>query len=206
MLDPAPEPSIWTKRISSISQSLHLPFTLKLPKFDANLFILFGRVFAILLVIAIVYILFMSDIFTSAANRLAGQMYEPESVRVFVQDQMNAENIRSYLEKLTQYDHLAGTEGDFAMSQYVEGMFAEAGLEKVWTDEYEVYLNYPKAGGRAVQILNADGSVQWSAKIEEEQAYDPPRQQSMVFHGHSKSGNVTGPLIYANYGKPVHLK
>lgn len=213
MLDPAPEPSLWTKRISSISQSLHLPFELrlpnwnfKLPKFDSNLLILLGRVFAIMLVVAIVYILFMSDLFTTTANRMAGQMYEPESVRVFVQDQMSADNIRSYLQRITQYDHVAGTEGDFALSQYVEGMFAEAGLEKVWTDEYEVYLNYPKAGGRAVQILNADGSAQWSAKIEEEQAYDPPRQQSMVFHGHSKSGNVTGPLIYANYGSREDFK
>ncbi len=35
--------------------------------------------------------------------------------------------------------------------------------------------------------------------IEEDQAYES-REQTMVFHGHSKSGKVEGPLIYANYG------
>lgn len=40
----------------------------------------------------------------------------------------------------------------------------------------------------------------WVAKLEEESAYNPPRQQTGSFHGFSASGNVTGPLIYANYG------
>lgn len=35
---------------------------------------------------------------------------------------------------------------------------------------------------------------------------DPPRQQTPVFHGHSRSGDVTGPLIYANYGSREDFK
>lgn len=41
--------------------------------------------------------------------------------------------------------------------------------------------------------------------IEEEQAYES-REQTMVFHGHSKSGNVKGPLVYANYGSREDFK
>jgi len=49
--------------------------------------------------------------------------------------------------------------------------------------------------------------VTWSAKIDEEPLYtNPPRQQTAVFHGHSKSGDVTGPLIYANYGSREDFK
>lgn len=217
VLDPPTEPSTWTKRISSISQSLsfiHLPLTLKmpnwkfkLPKFDANLFILLGRVFAVLLVTAVVYLFFISGIFKSTSQRMQGQMYPQEAVRIFVQESVIAENIRGYLEHITSYDHMAGTEGDYVLSQWVAGLFTTAGLEDVRTDEFGVYLNYPKADGRAVELLATDGTVQWTAKIEEEQAYtDPPREQTMVFHGYSKTGDVKGPLIYANYGSREDFK
>jgi len=217
VLEPPAEPSTWTKRISSISQSLsfiHLPFDLKMPnwkfkmpKFDANLFILLGRVFAVLLVTAVVYLLFVSGIFKTTTQRMQGQMYPQEAVRIFVQESVIAENIRGYLEHITSYDHMAGTEGDYVLSQWVAGLFSTAGLEDVRTEEFGVYLNYPKVDGRAVELLAANGTVQWTAKIEEEQAYtNPPRQQTLVFHGHSKTGDVKGPLIYANYGSREDFK
>jgi PA domain len=211
VLDPPAEQSTWTKRISSISRSLsfiHLPFNMRMPnwkfkwpRMNANMFILIGRFFAVVLVMAVVYLIFVSGVFRSAAQRMTGQMYNPENVRIFVQSLANADKIRGYLERLTDFDHIAGTEGDYIKSQLVEGYFAEAKLENVRTEEYYVYLNYPKVGGRAVELLNQDGSVRWAAKIEEDLAYtNPPRQQTLVFHGHSKSGDVKGPLIYANYG------
>lgn len=65
---------------------------------------------------------------------------------------------------------------------------------------YEVYMNYPKAGGRRVAIVNPPDML-WEATLEEEIINPNTDQpQSPVFHGYSKSGNVTGPLIYANYG------
>jgi hypothetical protein len=217
VLDPPVEQSTWTKRISSISKSLsfiHLPFNVKMPSWkfkwphmDANMFILVGRFFAVVLVMTVVYLIFISGAFRNASQKVAGQMYDPESVRIFAQSLANADNIRGYLERMTDFDHMAGTEGDFVKSQLMEGYFAEAKLENVRTEEYYVYLNYPKADGRAVELLGQDGSVQWAAKIEEDQAYtNPPRQQSMVFHGHSRSGDVKGPLIYANYGSRDDFK
>jgi len=65
---------------------------------------------------------------------------------------------------------------------------------------YEVYLNYPKAGGRRVAILDPPDML-WEAALEEEITNpNTDQSQSPVFHGYSKSGNVTGPLIYVNYG------
>ncbi|KAI9792782.1 MAG: hypothetical protein M1816_001514 [Peltula sp. TS41687] len=43
----------------------------------------------------------------------------------------------------------------------------------------------------------------WEARLEEDPVYtdgDPSKAQTLVFHGHSRAGNVTGPLVYANYG------
>ncbi|RDW89046.1 hypothetical protein BP6252_01078 [Coleophoma cylindrospora] len=212
MEEPASQ-SIWGKRISSLSS--RLPFrirlprwgSLRMPRIDTNFLIILARIFAIFLVVAVIYVLFVSDIFTNAANRMAGQMFDPESVRVYMQSMVDEERIRGRLEKITQTSHLAGTEGDYVLAEYVQGIFATSGLEGVHMDEYQVYLNYPKEGGRKIEILKDDGSVSWSARIEEDQAYtDRPRQQTPVFHGHSKSGDVTGPLMYANYGSRKDFK
>ena len=41
--------------------------------------------------------------------------------------------------------------------------------------------------------------------IEEEQAYES-REQTVVFHGHSRAGKVEGPIVYANYGSREDFK
>ena len=69
-----------------------------------------------------------------------------------------------------------------------------------------MYLNYPKKDGRRVAIVDPLSKA-WEAKIEEEPVYHPhEKQQTLAFHGHSKSGNVMGPLIYANYGAQSDFK
>lgn len=72
-------------------------------------------------------------------------------------------------------------------------------------NRYFVYLNYPKAGGRRVAIVEPKDKV-WEAKLEEGDVYTPPRAQTQTFHGLSASGNVTGPLIYVNYGHKKDFK
>lgn len=202
--------SVWGKRISSLSQSLsllNLPFNwrpnfeLSWPRLDASFCIVLLRCFAVLLVMAVVYLLFMGGLFTNNMQRMGGQMFDPESVRIHVQHVVDERRIYERLREITMTDHVAGTEGDYVLARYVEEIFASVGLEDVHMEEFGVYLNYPKEGGRKVEILREDGSVGWSASIDEEPVYtDPPRQQTPVFHGHSRSGDVTGPLMYANYG------
>jgi hypothetical protein len=219
IMEPPASQSLWGKRISSLSQSLslinlpfkwkmpNLRFRLKWPTLDANFCIFLGRCFAILLVMAVVYLLFMSDIFAGAAQRMGAQMFDPESVRIHVQSMVNERQIEKRLRDITMMDHLAGTEGDYVLAQYVERIFTSSGLEDVHMEEYGVYLNYPKEGGRKVEILNDDGSVRFAAKLEEGSVYkNHPRQETPVFHGHSRSGDVTGPLIYANYGSREDFK
>ncbi|KAK4096324.1 Zn-dependent exopeptidase [Parathielavia hyrcaniae] len=173
-----------------------------LPKFgSAALFLLVGRVLAAVLVLGFMYLIFASDLFNSMARRMGSQMFDPESVRIHVQGSIDSRRIRDHLRHFTSYAHLAGTEGDFALMEDTEMLFQKYGLEGVMRDVYEVYLNYPKAGGRAVEILGPDGKAAWSAKLEEEDAEEGTTgHQTYVFHGHSKSGEAQGPLVYANYG------
>ena len=70
-----------------------------------------------------------------------------------------------------------------------------------------MYLNYPKPGkeGRRVAIVEPP-ALAWEASLDEEAVYDSNRAQTAAFHGLSKSGNVTGHLVYANYGSDQDFK
>ncbi|KAF3766857.1 Zn-dependent exopeptidase [Cryphonectria parasitica EP155] len=171
-------------------------------------FIMVGRVFAILLIMGFLYLLFMSDLFSNMARRLGGgQMFDPESVRIHVQGSVDKDRIRENLKHFTSYAHVAGSEGDYALAMDTKNLFVKYGLEDVTVDEYYVYLNYPKPDGRAVQILDGSGKPTWTAQLEEgDPGEEKVGHQTFAFHGHSKSGDVKGPLIYANYGSREDFK
>ena len=172
-----------------------------------NLFLVVGRLVAISLVLGLLYLVFFSGVFSNMTRHLSGQMFDPESVRLHVQASVDPSRMRDHVEHFTSYAHIAGTEGDYALAVDTERKFLEYGLEGVAVDEYYVYLNYPKDGGRAVEMLGADGGPTWSATIEEEDVGgETAGRQTLVFHGHSKSGDVRGPLIYANYGSREDFK
>ncbi|KAK2006315.1 PA domain-containing protein [Colletotrichum eremochloae] len=183
-----------------------------LPQWDKDkartAIIIFARVFAVVFVMGILYALFMSDLFTTMARRMNGGLrFNPEDVRMFVQNNVEDRRMRASVAHYTKYAHMAGTEGDYALAMDVESMFTRAGLDYVNIDEYYVYLNYPKAGGRAVEILGDDGKAKWTAKLEEEEiGGETAGHQTFVFHGHSKSADVSGPLIYVNYGARSDFK
>lgn len=171
---------------------------------SSALLLLMGRLLALTLVLGFLWLLFMSDVFTSMSRRIGGQMFDPEQVRQHVVHMVDPAQMRATLRHYTSYAHVAGTEGDWALAHDVRATFLRDGLEDVVVDEYQVYLNYPRADGRAVEILSGDGDDQkaiWSAQLEEmDRGDEAAGRPTLAFHGHSKTGDVRGPLIYANYG------
>jgi len=72
-----------------------------------------------------------------------------------------------------------------------------------WIDVYYPVLNTPL--NRSLSIVNDQGSVEWEADLEEEGDMRDPeanmyRTSVPVWHGLSKDGDITGELVYANYG------
>lgn len=205
-----------SKRFNSLTHSLsliHLPFrqwlpswdyvrakaaTLSLAQFAINWILIF-RLLALLIVVFLVYLLFISDIFRIHRGR--GRLpADPELVRAYVRDSIMESSIRGYLEYITTFDHMAGTKGDLVQAEFIENLFHQAHLDDVGLETFEVYLNFPKAGGRKVAIIDPP-ELAWNARLEENSAHGDDRDQVLVFHGHSKSGNVTGPLIVSRPGR-----
>ena len=105
------------------------------------------------------------------------------------------------LKTLTAEPHMAGTPEDRKTAEYVAKKFRAAGLDTEIVP-YRVLMNRPKVV--KVEAYGADGKLLMSGPQPEHVAGDPfdndPRVV-MPFNGSSGSGDVTGEVVYANYGR-----
>lgn len=175
----------------------------QLPQVSTTFLILtFARILALFIILGFFWFLITSGLFSGLNSPLtSGMRFNAEDLRNFLQQRIEPMRMRASVQHYSNYAHLAGTEGDYAAAMDIYAMFNKAGLDRVSVDEYFVYINYPREGGRSVQILDEAGQAKWTAKLEEEERHhETAGRQTYAFHAHSKSGDVRGPLIYVNYG------
>lgn len=105
------------------------------------------------------------------------------------------------LKTLTAEPHMASTPEDHKTAEFVAQKFRAAGLETEIVP-YRVLLNLPKVA--RVEVLNPNGQVLLSGPTREHVDNDPFQDNPnvvMPFNGSSGSGDVTGEVVYANYGR-----
>jgi len=111
-----------------------------------------------------------------------------------------------HLKTLTAAPHLASTPEDHKTAEYVAEKFRAAGLETEIVP-YRVLLNQPKV--ERVEAYDASGKLLMSGPtkehVEGDAQQDDPRVV-MPFHGSSGSGDVTGEVVYANFGRLEDFK
>jgi N-acetylated-alpha-linked acidic dipeptidase len=106
-----------------------------------------------------------------------------------------------HLKILTAEPHLAATPEDRKTAEYVAQKFRDAGLDTEIVP-YRVLLNQPKVV--RVEAYDPDGKLLMSGPTPEHVAGDPFQDNPRVvmpFNGSSGSGDVTGEVVYANYGR-----
>lgn len=114
----------------------------------------------------------------------------------------SANAAREHLRRLTAEPHIAGTREDYATAVYVRDQLRSFGLTAE-LKEYQVWLNYPK--NDTIVELIAAGKRARLATREAVVPQDPTSANARItplFNGYSASGDVTAPLVYANYGLP----
>jgi len=110
------------------------------------------------------------------------------------------------LKELTLAPHLAATPEDHITAEYVARKFRAAGLDTQIVP-YRVLLNWPKVV--RVEAYDAAGHLLMSGPTREHVQGDPGQDDPRVvmpFNGSSGSGDVTGEVVYANYGRPEDFK
>lgn len=105
------------------------------------------------------------------------------------------------LKTLTAEPHLAATPEDHKTAEYVAQKFRAAGLEATIVP-YRVLMNRPKVV--RVEAYDPAGHMLMSGPTREHVEGDPYQNDprvAMPFNGSSGSGDVTGEVVYANYGR-----
>jgi len=113
----------------------------------------------------------------------------------------SAELAGEELKTLTEEPHLAATPEDHKTAEYVAEKFRAAGLETQIV-EYRVLMNQPKVV--RVEAYDPAGRLLISGPTREHVTNDPGQDNPLVvmpFNGSSGSGDVTGEVVYANYGR-----
>ena len=105
------------------------------------------------------------------------------------------------LKTLTAEPHLAASPEDHKTAEYVAQKFRAAGLETTIVP-YRVLMNRPQVV--RVEAYDPAGHLLMSGPTREHVEGDPGQDDPRVvmpFNGSSGSGDVTGEVVYANYGR-----
>ena len=106
------------------------------------------------------------------------------------------------LKTLTAVPHVAASKEDYNTAIYVANKFKAAGLETAIVP-YKAWLNLPVSVH--VEATDNSGHVLMQGPSRERVSSDPYQYDPRVltaFNGSSPSGDVTGDVVYANYGRP----
>ncbi len=132
-----------------------------------------------------------------SAARVAAQRRWEEQFRK-VPEQKSA---REHLQILTREPHIAGTKEDYDTAVYVRDKLRSYGLAAD-LKEYDVWLNYPKTPSVLELITTRRQRLSTHEAVVTGDPTSSNPKITPLFNGYSASGDVTAPVVYANYGLP----
>jgi N-acetylated-alpha-linked acidic dipeptidase len=118
---------------------------------------------------------------------------------------LDSQQARQWLKDLTSKPHPAGSQGDYETAEYVHKKWESFGIPQVETKTYWPLLNYPES--RSLKLLEP---MEFQASLRERHIpgdpYSKHEDAVPTFFGYGASGNVTGQIVYANYGSKLDFE
>ena len=111
-----------------------------------------------------------------------------------------SENIREYVRVSSQEPHHAGGPGSKKVAEFILSKYKSWGLD-AWIEEHEAFMPMPTE--RLLELIEPEtyrAKLTESAFSEDEDTSDADQLPS--FNAYSADGDVTGELVYVNYGIP----
>jgi N-acetylated-alpha-linked acidic dipeptidase len=111
-------------------------------------------------------------------------------------------NIKENMRRLSARPHHVGSPYDKDNAEWMLAKFKEWG----WNAEIEnFYVLFPTPKERLVELKDAAGKVVFTASlkepvVKEDPTSDQAAEQLPTYNAYSADGDVTGPLVYVNYG------
>lgn len=151
--------------------------------------------FNFLLFLLISCVCYSQDSFIHETEKINGSKLES----VFL-TQQNAERYHKHLFNLTQNPHITTSKNNEMVRDYIAEVMKKAGLD-VEVFPYDVYLPV-MPGTAAVEIVTPSRlPLNSRENIYKEDVYSGHKDLTPGFNSFTGSGDVTGEVVYANYGR-----
>jgi N-acetylated-alpha-linked acidic dipeptidase len=114
---------------------------------------------------------------------------------------LKAENLRNWMEHLSARPHHTGSPYDKQNAEYIAGLFKSWGYE-TQIESFKVLFPTPKT--RVVELLEPEKYTAGLSEpaIPEDHTSGQQSEQLPTYNAYSTDGDVTGELVYVNYGVP----
>jgi N-acetylated-alpha-linked acidic dipeptidase len=149
--------------------------------------------------------LFQSIAFAQSQQPIDGFNRESSDAERSFEEQFRAipspASARENLRRLTAEPHVAGTKEDYDTAIYVRDQMRSYGLNAELA-EYQVWLNYPKTDPIVELVSPRRERLSVREAIIREDTNSSNKKITPLFNGYAATGDVTAPLVYANYGLP----
>ncbi|CAO3619930.1 unnamed protein product [Mucor fragilis] len=110
-----------------------------------------------------------------------------------IKDIPSSQSIRDMLHHYASQAHLAGSHQDHQLAKWTRDQFTKFGLKNATIETYYPFMNYPTE--RKLGIITGNPDLLFLADLQESKDSTP------TFHAYSADGNVTGSVVYVNYGR-----
>jgi N-acetylated-alpha-linked acidic dipeptidase len=111
----------------------------------------------------------------------------------------SADRAREYHRYLTAEPHLAGSDRNRALAEWMRDRWKEYGVDEVEIEQHDVLLPWPE-----VVSVEMSSPRPWKARLTEDPIPGDPDTQTPVLHysAYSANGDVSAPIVYAASGHP----
>lgn len=122
-----------------------------------------------------------------------------DSIDRFLLRAPRTKKMRQYLKELTSTAHLAGTDAQAAVAEYVQNVWKSHGHDVSSMENYSVYLSLPDEKRRnRVDVINQNDGLLFAASDHEDAIPGSAHQFTPPFNAFSPAGNATGQILYCN--------
>ncbi len=108
--------------------------------------------------------------------------------------------IEAYMRRMATEPHHAGSAAGRGVAEYALRLFRQFGLE-ARIETFDVFLPYPKE-----RMVELTGPTPYRLRLEEPNFAEDPdsrdKNQLATYNAYSGAGDVSGELVYVNYGVP----
>eukprot|EP00092_Neocalanus_flemingeri_P089241 GFUD01112903.1.p1 GENE.GFUD01112903.1~~GFUD01112903.1.p1 ORF type:complete len:755 (-),score=192.43 GFUD01112903.1:119-2383(-) len=141
---------------------------------------------------------------SSASKAATEDRFDDKQFVSDVLDKVDGQSLRQFLKTLTEEPHIAASKRDSFLTKWIKEKWMEFGFDSVSLSPYQFLLSYPIPDQpNKIYLYDSSGSVQFTSKHKEDVLRPEDEHENFIhaFNAFAPAGDVTGELVYVNYGR-----